>query len=196
MKIKCAILTICLALLLALPALAQSSTVPMKAPTGLFVYIDPSGAKVYPDAQGHLTIPADQVPAYERAGFERLNYVLMRGALSGDLTFVASPATLTTAAASFANRTVSISLQNAAGEVQTWYNRAVASGVAIAHVNNAGSGTYTIASTTLTFVNGAAAVVITEGGTPAATDTDTLTVAAETICGYSVASKTSVETFN
>jgi hypothetical protein len=41
-----------------------------------------------------------------------------------------------------------------------------------------------------------ATVLITEGGTPAATDTDTLTVAAETICGFTVASKTSAETFD
>jgi hypothetical protein len=183
-------------LLLNAPALAQSQTIIMKAPAGITAYTDNTGARVYPDALGHVTITADQLAAYEKAGFERLHYVLMRGALSGDLVFVVSPATLTTAAASFANRTVTVTLQNAAGETHIWYNRAVATGVAIAHVNNSGSGTYTIASTTLTFVNGVATVLITEGGTPAATDTDTLTVAAETICGFTVASKTSAETFD
>jgi len=39
-------------------------------------------------------------------------------------------------------------------------------------------------------------VTITLGGSPAATDTDTLTVTAATILGFSVATHTSVETFS
>jgi hypothetical protein len=180
--------------LLTSPAAAQSNSIIMKAPAGLTSYTDNTGAKVYPDALGHVTISADQLAAYEKAGFERLDYVQTKNALSGNLVFVVSPATLTTAHASAANRTVTVTLQNAAGETHTWYNRAVSSGVSIAVSSSAG--TASIASTTLNFVYGVATVAITEGGTFAGADTDTLTIAAETIGGYTVASKTSVETFN
>ena len=117
---------------------------------------------------------------------------LQGAAMSGNMVFVATPATLSTAHAAAATRTVTISLKNAAGDVHTWFNKAITAGVAIAKSSVAG--TATIVSTTLTFVNGVASVVITEGGTWAGTDTNTLTVAAAVILGYTVASVTSVET--
>ncbi len=113
--------------------------------------------------------------------------------MSGDMLFSVSPATKSTPHASAASRTVVISLVDAAGDVHTWFNKAITAGVSIGH--NGGSGTATIASTVLTFVNGVATVVITIGGTWAGADTDTLTIAAATIMGYTVAGVTSVETF-
>lgn len=116
-------------------------------------------------------------------------------ALSGDIVWVVSPATvapLPTAAAW--TRNVIIELQDADGNVHDWFNSAISSGVAIADTSTAG--TATIPATTLTIVNGRAVVVVS--GDEAAwldTETDTLTVAEATILGYTIAAKTSVETF-
>ena len=88
----------------------------------------------------------------------------------------------------------SCKLQTASGEVHTWFNDAIATGNSIADDSTAG--TATIASTTLTIVDGKATVVVT--GDVAAwldTETDTYTVAEATILGYTIAAKTSVETF-
>lgn len=117
-------------------------------------------------------------------------------AMAGDMVFVVSPATVTTAALATAwTRTVRVELQTAAGEVHEWFDKAIATGVSIADTSTAG--TATIPSTTLTFVNGVATVVVS-GDAQAwlAAETDTLTVAQATILGYTVASKTSVETFS
>lgn len=113
-------------------------------------------------------------------------------ALSGDLVFVVTPATKSTAHGSAANRTVAIALKTAAGEIHTWFNAALVAGVAVAKSSE--TGTVSIPSTTLTFVAGLASVEITEGGAWAEADTNTLTIAAATILGYAVAQKTSVET--
>jgi len=117
-------------------------------------------------------------------------------AMSGDMVFAVSPATLTTLHVGVAwTRTVKVALKDAAGNIHRWFNKAIATGVSIADVSSAG--TATIPSTTLTFVNGEASVVVSgDAQTWAAADTDTLTVAAATIMGYTVAAKTSVETFN
>ena len=127
------------------------------------------------------TFPPSEVP------------VEVAAAMSGDMQFVVSPVTLNTAHGSAATRTVTITLKDAAGDVHTWFNKAITAGVSIGH--NGASGTATIASTVLTFVNGVATVVITIGGTWAAVDNDTLTIAAATIMGYTVPQVTSVETF-
>lgn len=116
-------------------------------------------------------------------------------ALAGDLVFVVTPATLSTPATSAVwSRTVVVELQTADGDVHTWYDKAITSGVSIADTSTAG--TATIPSTTLTFAKGRATVVVS-GNAQAwlATQTDTLTVAQATILGYTVAAKTSVETF-
>ena len=119
----------------------------------------------------------------------------LASAFSGDLVFVVSPATATPAPRSTAwTRTVYISLQNAAGEVHTWFNKAIATGVSIGDTSTAGAAS--IPSTTLTFVEGRASVVVS-GDAQAwlNAETDTLTIAQATILGYTVAAKTSVETF-
>jgi hypothetical protein len=116
-------------------------------------------------------------------------------AMCGDLVFVVSPATVAPAPTSDAwTRTVSVQLETASGDLHTWFNKAITSGVSIADTSTAG--TATIPSTTLTFVNGRATVVVSGDAQDwLNTETDTLTVAAATILGYTVASKTSVETF-
>ena len=121
--------------------------------------------------------------------------VLRDKAASGDILWVLTPAVVVSlpTAAAF-TRDVLVELKTAAGEVHDWFNDAISTGVSIADDSTAG--TATIASTTLTIVNGKA--VITVSGDEAAwldTETDTLTVAEATIMGYTVAAKTSVETF-
>lgn len=128
---------------------------------------------------------------------EGIGHVLenLASAMAGDLVFVVSPATLVSKPTSSAwTRTVTITLQNAAGYVHKWFNKAIATGVSIADTST--SGTASIPSTTLTFIEGVATVVIS-GDAQAwlNAETDTLTIAAATILGYTVASKTSVETF-
>lgn len=166
----------------------------MKFPAGISEFIDKDGNAIYPDAQGHVNAPAAQILDYQKAGFQAYDVYMLKQAANANMVFVVSPATLSTAHGSAANRIVTITLQNSAGETHTWYNRAVATGVSVAKSSSAG--TVTIPSTTLTFVNGVATVTITEGGTWAGADTDTLTIAAETIFGFSVASQTSVETMS
>jgi hypothetical protein len=118
----------------------------------------------------------------------------LQKAASGDIVFVASPATKTRAATTAAfTRTVDISLQSADGEIHEWFNKAITSGVSVSKSSTAGAAT--IPSTTLTFVNGVASVVLS--GTAAAwlaDDTNTVTVAQASIMGTTVASVTSVET--
>lgn len=116
-------------------------------------------------------------------------------ALAGDIVWVVDPATVTPAPTAAAwTRTVTVTLETAAGELHDWFSKAITSGVSIADDSTAG--TATIPSTTLTVTNGKATVVVS--GDEAAwldTETDTLTVAQATILGYTVAAKTSVETF-
>ncbi len=115
--------------------------------------------------------------------------------LSGDILWVLTPSTVTPVPTAAAwTREVLVSLETAAGEVHDWFNDAITSGVAIA--DDSTGGTATIAATTLTIVNGQAVITVT--GDEAAwlnAETDTLTVAQATILGYTVAAKTSVETF-
>lgn len=125
----------------------------------------------------------------------REEFYLRDKAMAGDIVWVVTPATVTPAPTAAAwTRTVTIELQTAAGEVHTWFSDAITSGVSIADTSTAG--TASIPSTTLTVENGRATVVVS--GDEAAwldTETDTLTVAEATILGYTVAAKTSVETF-
>jgi len=90
----------------------------------------------------------------------RLNALLniLQSAISGDLAFSVSPATVASSATSSAwTRTVTISLVDSDGNVQTWFTKDITTGVSIA---DSSAGTATIPSTTLTFVNGVATVVI------------------------------------
>ena len=120
--------------------------------------------------------------------------ILRDKALSGDMLWVLTPATVTSAPTAAAwTRTVVVELQTAAGEVHTWFNDAIATGNSIA---DDGGGTASIVSTTLTIVDGKATVVVSgTEATWADTETDTYTVAEATILGYTVGAKTSVETF-
>jgi len=125
----------------------------------------------------------------------RRELALRDKAMAGDIVFVVTPATVTPApTAALWTRNVVVEVQTAAGEVHTWLNDAIATGVSIADDSTAG--TATIPSTTLTLVDGRATIVVS--GDAAAwldTETDTLTVAEATILGYTIAAKTSVETF-
>lgn len=125
----------------------------------------------------------------------RKEMVLRDKAFSGDIVWVCNPATSTPAPTSAAwTRDVIITLETAAGEVHTWFDDAITTGVSIADTSTAG--TASILSTTLTVVNGK--VTVTVSGDAADwlnTETDTLTVTEATILGYTVAAKTSVETF-
>jgi len=116
-------------------------------------------------------------------------------AMSGDLVFTASPATLGTSEAvadAGTTRTVQVALKNAAGDVHEWFNKAITTGVA---VSDSTTPTPTIPSTTLTFVNGLASVVVTyPAGVYGAGEAVTLTVNAATILGETVAAVTSVDT--
>ncbi len=117
-------------------------------------------------------------------------------AANGDILWVLTPAAPTRAATSSVwSRNVEVQAQNAAGEIHTWLDLAIASGVSVGDTSTAG--TATIPSTTLTIVKGKAVVVVS--GDAVAwldTETDTLTVAEYTgFAGQTMAVKTSVQTF-
>lgn len=120
---------------------------------------------------------------------------LLGSAMSGELTMVISPETVAPAPTAAAwTRDVIVSIVNDAGEVQQWLNQTYATTVSIA--NDSVAGTASIASTTLTLVNGVA--TITVSGDAEAwldTETDTLTIGNITVMGYTVTGGTSVETF-
>lgn len=124
---------------------------------------------------------------------EQLN--LMAKAMSGDMVMVIDPETSAPEPTSAAfTSTVRISIQTAAGEVHSWLNDSYATSLAIADDSTAG--TASIASTTLTLVNGAAAVVVSGDAEDwLADETWTLTVSNLTIMGYTVTGGTSVATF-
>lgn len=135
---------------------------------------------------------------YDKLGFspELKRYEEIRNkALAGDIVFKCTPATVAPVPRATAwTRTVVVTLETASGQVHEWFNKAITTGVSIGDTSSAG--TATIASTTLTFEKGKATVVVTGSAHSwLNTETDTLTVAQATILGYTVASKTSVETF-
>ena len=85
-------------------------------------------------------------------------------------------------------------LQTAGGIVQTGLSGTFTTSVSIADDSTAG--TASIASTTLTIVNGVGSIVVSgDEAAWLATETDTLTIAELTIRNATVATKTSVETF-
>lgn len=121
---------------------------------------------------------------------------LLQEALKGDILFVVSPATLTSAPTAAAwSRVVNISVENAAGEIHEWFNEAIATGVAIADTSIAG--TASIPSTTLSVVDGKVDVVVSgDAADWLAAETVTLTVAEFTgFAGQTLAAKTSVDTY-
>jgi hypothetical protein len=115
-------------------------------------------------------------------------------AASGDMQLEITPATVNRVATSSAwTRTVKIRLKNTAGQTHDWFNKSVTSGASIADTSTAGVAS--IPSTTLTFINGEASVVVTGSAAAwVAAETNTLTVANISIMGYTVTGGTSVET--
>ena len=120
---------------------------------------------------------------------------LLGTGMSGELTMVISPETVTPVPTSAIwTRNVIISVVNDAGDVQQWLNQAYATTASIADTSTAG--TATIASTTLTLVNGMATIVVSGDAEDwLNTETDTLTIGNITVMGYTVTGGTSVETF-
>lgn len=120
---------------------------------------------------------------------------LMGEALSGDMVLEISPETIApepTAAAW--SQTVTLTLKDADGNTHRWLNGAFTTIASVADGSTAG--TASIGSTTVTFVNGVATVVLS--GDAAAwldTETATLTIANLTIAGYTVTGGTCVVTF-
>ena len=116
-------------------------------------------------------------------------------AMSGDIVFAITPATVAPAPTSAAwTRDVVVEVQDASGNVHTWINQDYATSLAIADTSTAG--TATIESTTLSIVNGRA--VVTVSGDAVAwlnAETDTLTVSNITVMGYTITGGASVETF-
>lgn len=121
---------------------------------------------------------------------------LMTKAMAGDMVVVVTPADARKqATATTWTQTFYVELQTAVGEVHTWFNKAIALGVA---VSDAGGGTATIPSTTLTFVDGIATVVMSgDAATWANGETATITTSGSTIVvlGSTMDSKTGVLTF-
>lgn len=120
---------------------------------------------------------------------------LIEDGLAGDLVLDISPETVAPVPTSEAwTRNVVLTMKNTAGKTHTWLNQAFTTTLAIA--NTSVAGTATIVSTTLTFVNGAATIVISGDAEDwLDTETDTLTVSSMSILGHTVAGGTSVETF-
>ena len=111
------------------------------------------------------------------------------------IVMVLSPATVAPLPTAEAwTRTVGVELQTAGGIVQTGLSGTFTTSVSIADDSTAG--TASIASTTLTIVNGVGSIVVSgDEAAWLATETDTLTIAELTIRNATVATKTSVETF-
>jgi hypothetical protein len=115
-------------------------------------------------------------------------------AMSGDIVLSITPATTTRAATEAAwTRKVTIKALTAAGELHSWLNAAYATKVSITDTSTLG--TATIASTTLTLVNGAAEITVSGSAAAwVAEETNTLTIGNIEILGYTVTGGTSVET--
>ena len=116
-------------------------------------------------------------------------------AMSGDIVFSITPATVAPAPTSAAwTRDIVIEIQDASGNVHTWINQDYAAALAIADTSTAG--TASITSTTLSLVNGRAVVTVSGDGVAwLNAETDTLTVSNITVMGYTITGGASVETF-
>ena len=201
MKKYLVLMAVCMALVFGVSQ-AMCSSVILKAPTGVSAFHSKDGTLVRPDTLGHITITvppatpgASTLTDYSNAGFLNYEQYMMKAALNGDMVVSISPATASHAATVSTGwtRTVTVTLKNAAGETHTWFNYAYATGCSIADTSS--PGTASIPSTTLTFVNGVATVVITGDAQSWTSTTDTLTVNSLTILGYTITGGTSVETF-
>lgn len=132
-----------------------------------------------------------------KVGFQpelRREIALRDLALGGDIVMVIDPTTVAPAPTTSAwTRNVTITVETTAGQVHDWLNETYATTLSIA---DTGGGTASIASTTLTLVNGKSVVVVSgTEATWANSETDTLTIANITVGGITVTAGTSVETF-
>ena len=120
---------------------------------------------------------------------------LMIAAMGGDLVLTISPETVAPVPTSEAwTRDVIITIVDSNGDTHEWLTGDFATILSIANTSTAG--TATIASTTLSLVNGTATVTVSGDAEDwLTTETDTLTVANVTILGYTVTGGTSLETF-
>jgi hypothetical protein len=118
----------------------------------------------------------------------------IESALAGDIVMVIDPETVAPVPTTSAwTRNVKISIENAAGAVHGWLNKAYTT---TASIGDTGGGTASIVSTTLTIVDGQAVIVVSgTEATWAHAETDTLTIANITVLGVTVTGGTSVETF-
>ena len=121
---------------------------------------------------------------------------MLQEALQGDILFVVTPAAVAPVPTAAAwTRSVVVSVENAAGEVHEWFTEDITTGVSVGDTSTAG--TATIASTTLSIINGQATVVVSgDAASWLNAETDTLTVAQYTgFSGATMATKASIETF-
>jgi len=132
---------------------------------------------------------------------------LMAQAMSGDMVLKCTPATLGSSAAAVAaaiagddskfTRTVTVTLENAAGDVHTWYS-GTHDAAAVPTTN--GNGTCELvdaagaSETEIVFANGTATAIIDYTLTWAENDVCTFTVTDGEIMGTAVGDKTSVDT--
>lgn len=150
------------------------------------------------------TLAALRGKTYKRSLKPLYDYIeLQQKAMSGDLVLEALPATTGSSAAAVNaaiggvathfDRTVTVKLKDAAGDVHEWFNGTFA--IAVVEVT-AGNGTASIVGglTAVTLVDGVGTVTVRYIGTWASGDTSTLTVTGGTKLGYTVANKTSVDT--
>ncbi len=123
------------------------------------------------------------------------NIDILGSAVNGDMTIVITPTTVDRAAtAAVWSRTVNIKIVDSNGLKHSWLTQGFATSLAIADTSTAG--TASIASTTLSIVNGEADVIVSgDAAAWLATETDTLTISNLTILGYTVTGGTSVQTF-
>jgi len=116
----------------------------------------------------------------------------MEDALNGDVVMDISPAAVGSGT-TVESRTVTVTIQNAAGETLEWVNSAFTTTVSKTDVTD-GDGSSTIDSTTLTLVKGVGSVVVTYADTWAADDTQTVTIGNIVLAGVTVTGGTSVDT--
>ena len=174
---------------------ASPFIVQMKPPTNMTSYTDRTGTRVTIPATGPVNVTSDLVKDYSEAGFTNYDTYMLKKAGAGDMIFKMSPATLTTAAANYANRTVTVTLVSASGDTHTWFTKLFgASSFTIAQ--NMSGGTATLVNSYMNFVNGVATVQVNESGGAAATNNNTVTATGQVIMGYTMPTNTSAQTFN
>lgn len=113
-------------------------------------------------------------------------------ALNGDIVMDISPETVGSPD-DVTTRTVTVTIQNAAGDTLEWVNAAFATTVSKTD-DTAGDGSSALGSTTLTLVNGVGTITVTYSDTWAADDTQTVTVGNIVLAGITITGGTSVDT--